>query len=59
MPSDKQQLASALLKIPVHDYITALRGEGLSWATIAFDIQTATKGKVRVTGETIRQWSKS
>lgn len=57
MPTPKQQLATLHLKRDVSEYIAERRARGDSWRTIANAIRDDTKGRVDVTGETVRSWA--
>jgi hypothetical protein len=56
MPTPKQQLATVLLKRDVLDYIRDYRNDGVSWRRIATNLHGDTKGRVDVSGETLRSW---
>jgi hypothetical protein len=57
VPTPKQQLATLYLKRDVSEYIAERRASGDSWRTIANAIRDDTKGRVDVTGETVRSWA--
>jgi hypothetical protein len=57
VPTPKQQLATLHLKRDVSEYIAERRARGDSWRTIANAIRDDTKGRVDVTGETVRSWA--
>ncbi len=52
-----QRLATVILKQPVADWIIGQRELGRSWREIADRLDHATKGEVKVSHESIRQWS--
>ncbi len=58
MTSAKQQLATVLLRRDVLAYIRDYRDDGVSWRRIADNLRSDTKGRVDVTGETIRAWAR-
>lgn len=56
MPTPQQQLATLYLKRDVVEYIAERRARKESWRTIALAILADTKGRVNVSGETVRNW---
>lgn len=56
VPTPKQDLASIILKHDVADWLRERHDRGSSLRDLAFDLNDATKGKVRVSAETIRTW---
>ena len=53
----KADFVSHLLGRPVQEWIFDQRAAGKSWDDITFELNTTTAGKVRVTRQTIRNWS--
>lgn len=59
MASDKQRLASRMLRRDVGEYVAIKRAEGLSWRRLAQALSKDTRGEVDVTAETLRAWWKA
>lgn len=56
MPTPTRQLADTLLPGGVDQFIAERRAAGASWRRIALDLRDATKARVDVTPETLRNW---
>lgn len=56
MPTPTRELADSKVKGGVDAFIAVRRGRRMSWYDIALDLHLTTKGRVKVTPETLRTW---